>query len=471
MIRSFLVLLIFLSRSFPQTSYTVETGKIDELLNSGYFLSSGISINIYDLTGNKQVYEKDSRKLFHPASNMKILTTAAGLLFLGGNYSFKTTVWYTGNVINNILYGDIYVQGGCDPDFVSGDLDSLINPILNAGIKEISGHIYFDISMKDSLFWGNGWMWDDDPSTDAPYMSALNINDNSVKVFVKPGEEGKPASVLTDPETDYVNIHNKTSTVFADSDNSINVDRNWIDRTNDIIVTGIISPLDTEYTASLNIYKPEEYFASLFIRRLLEKGISTAKSGGFCLVPANGVKLAVRERLFDSVLINLNKVSDNLSAEMVLLALAEKYYGRPASARNGLKLIDSLIVLAGKDPDDYVLADGSGVSHYNLVTTELINTILQYLYYNRNDLFIKLYHSFPVAGIDGTLKTRMRNTASENNVHAKTGTLSGVSSLSGYLTTKSRNMLSFSIMIQNFRGSSAAARKFQDDICNIFTDK
>jgi serine-type D-Ala-D-Ala carboxypeptidase/endopeptidase (penicillin-binding protein 4) len=154
---------------------------------------------------------------------------------------------------------------------------------------------------------------------------------------------------------------------------------------------------------------------------------------------------------------------------MVLYALAEKYYGRGAAAKDGIKLIDSLISLAGHNPGDYVLADGSGVSHYNLISTELINDILKYFFFNQYDLYQKLYSSFPAAGVDGTLRTRMKKSSSENNVHAKTGTLSGVSSLSGYLSSTKGNLLSFSIMLQNYRGSAVKARYFQDTICNILT--
>jgi serine-type D-Ala-D-Ala carboxypeptidase/endopeptidase (penicillin-binding protein 4) len=133
---------------------------------------------VYDLTEKQTVFEKDAQKLLRPASNMKILTSAAGLLFLGEEYKFRTSVLYTGSIINGVLLGDLYIKGGCDPDFTTSDLDSIINALLKADIREVSGKIYIDLSMKDELFWGKGWMWDDDPSTDAPYLSALNINDN-----------------------------------------------------------------------------------------------------------------------------------------------------------------------------------------------------------------------------------------------------------------------------------------------------
>jgi len=155
---------------------------------------------------------------------------------------------------------------------------------------------------------------------------------------------------------------------------------------------------------------------------------------------------------------------------MTLLALAEKYFGKPANAKNGISVIEKMIELIGLSPSDYRIVDGSGVSHYNVVTTELLSTLLKYFYNKRPELYEILYNSFPIAGIDGTLENRMRNTLAENNVHAKTGTITGVSTLSGYVTTKIKHTLAFSIMIQNYVGSSSKAKEFQDQICKILAE-
>ena len=118
----------------------------------------------------------------------------------------------------------------------------------------------------------------------------------------------------------------------------------------------------------------------------------------------------------------------------------------------------------------YRLADGSGVSHYNLVSAELLLGVLKYFYYEEPDLYETLYESFPIAGIDGSLKNRMEKTKAENNVHAKTGTLSGVSSLSGYVKNKRGNMIAFSILVQNYNDSSKQAREFIDAVCEILAE-
>ncbi len=155
---------------------------------------------------------------------------------------------------------------------------------------------------------------------------------------------------------------------------------------------------------------------------------------------------------------------------MTLRAMAYENFGKVASAKKGVKLIDSLITEVGLNPKDYRIVDGSGVSHYNLVSVELLNEILVYMNLYHPDLFELLYESFPIAGVDGTLKHRMEDGNAFNNVHAKTGTLSGVSSLSGYLYDKKGDLISFSINTQNFVGSSRKARVFQDKICEILSN-
>jgi D-alanyl-D-alanine carboxypeptidase/D-alanyl-D-alanine-endopeptidase (penicillin-binding protein 4) len=166
----------------------------------------------------------------------------------------------------------------------------------------------------------------------------------------------------------------------------------------------------------------------------------------------------------------INKESYNLGAEMILRALAAKCLGEPATADNGIKMIDSLIALTGLNPNAYRLVDGSGISHYNLISAQLLLKVLKYMYFQKPDLYKILYESFPVAGVDGTLSNRMKGASAQNKVHAKTGTLSGVSCLSGYVTADNGHLLAFSIILQNFTGSSKVGKDYEDKICNILAE-
>jgi len=470
-------ILFFTTQIYSQTVSSVQQ-KIDALLSEDFFQSTLIGIDVYNLTSKEMVYHKNEKILLHPASNMKILTSTAGLLFLGPKYEFKTSVYYTGEIINETLYGDLYVIGGLDPDFSSDNLDSMIIQIKLAGIKEVSGNIYGDVSVKDSIFWGNGWMWDDDPSTDAPYLSALNINDNAVAIIVKGTTTGNKSEIISLPKTDYIQIINETITVPHGEENTFNVDRDWLHRKNSIIAKGKVEEGTgkdfIEKKTRLNILEPEKYFMTLFEEGLNKEGIrfnpSNAGEIKFEVAPQIAKQLFTFSRSFDSIIVNLNKTSDNLSAEMTLYALAAKNFGKPATAINGVKMIDSLISLTGLDPDDYRLVDGSGVSHYNLITAELLLQILKYIYYSKPELYDILYNSFPIGGVDGTLSNRMKDTKAENNVHAKTGTLSGISSLSGYLKAANGDLLAFSILVQNYVRGSSKARNYIDEICKILAE-
>ncbi|HSP88916.1 MAG TPA: D-alanyl-D-alanine carboxypeptidase/D-alanyl-D-alanine-endopeptidase [Ignavibacteriaceae bacterium] len=448
--------------------------KIDNLLSNNFFESALASVDVYDLTDNKVVYQKNNKFLMHPASNMKVLTSSAGLFFLGPDYYFETTLYYKGEIENEILNGDIYVVGGFDPDFSMYDLDYFVEAIDSLGIKEINGNLYADVSRMDSKFWGEGWMWDDDPSTDSPYLSSLNINLNSVDVFLLGTDVGEKAQVIINPYSKYFDIFNETLTIPPGEDNSYYITRDWMDRKNTIMATGKIKRRThisgEEEPVSMNVYRPDLYFLTLFKETLERKKIKVKGNLDNFWLPYDAIHIKTFSRPFTEVIRRVNKVSSNLNAEMVLYAMAEKYYGKPAISKNGIKVINNLISMAGMNPEKYRLVDGSGLSHYNLVSAELMVAVLKYMYLEEPELFKVLVESFPIAGVDGTLGKRMGESIAENRVRAKTGTISGVSALSGYINSKSGNVLVFSILMQNFVNNTSKARGFQDEICKILAE-
>lgn len=456
---------------FPQSSIRE---KLDKILSSSFFESTLAAVDVYDLTGKEIIYQKNNRYLLHPASNMKILTSAAGLVFLGPDYNFETTFYYKGDIDDGVLDGDLYVVGGFDPAFSIQDLDYFIDAIDSLGIKKIKGNIFADVSRMDTMYWGEGWMWDDDPSTDSPYLSSLNINYNSVEVFLLGTEPGRKAQIILNPYSKYFNVYNEAVTVSPDEDNSYSITRDWMNKKNTVVAKGKVKKgrmiTGDEEPQSLNVFRPDLYFLTLFKETLQRKGIKVeGKLDNFWL-PYDAIYLRTISRPFAEIIIPLDKKSINLIAEMVLYALAEKYYGKPATAKNGIKVINNFISLIGMSPEKYNLVDGSGLSHYNLVSAELILEVLKYMYYSEPGLYKVLVESFPIAGVDGTLAKRMNGTSAENNVKAKTGTITGVSALSGYITSQSGRLIAFSILIENFARGTSTARNFQDEICKILVE-
>ena len=468
----FLLILVFSSLTFCQQNIKEFQRKLDILLGNDFFDKSTASVNIYDLTSDTSLYELNIKKLLTPASNQKIITSVSALIYLGADYKFATSMYYTGKQEGSVLNGDIYIIGGCDPLFTTNDLSWFVKRLKLMGIKGINGNIYADVSMKDSLFWGDGWMWDDDPSSDAPYLSALNINGNCVDVKVLNKAEGERPDIIIQPKTKFVSLINN-AVCGSDIDSSdYRVTRDWINRVNNIYVYGTIPAkkiIQDTIETKINIFNPSLYFLTMFKERLQASGINVEGKLKINNAPGYAKNLLIFYRPLDTVIVNMNKVSDNLSAEMLLYAMAFKYSGPHASAKKGTTLIDSLITLSGLNPQNYKIADGSGVSRYNLVSTELLLDVLKYVY-SKPLLFGEIFKSFPIAGMDGTLKNRMKNSSAESNIHAKTGTLSGVSCLSGYGSSENGHLLAFSIIIQNYVDDDSLAKYYIDEICKVISN-
>jgi D-alanyl-D-alanine carboxypeptidase/D-alanyl-D-alanine-endopeptidase (penicillin-binding protein 4) len=472
---------LFCVKILPQTDSQSQVSSIQHLesninniINDKFFERTTIAIDVFDLTDSIALFQKNNRLLLRPASNMKLLTSATALINLGEYYTFRTDLYHTGVIEGTTLFGDLFVVGGFDPGFTTDDLDSLVRIVKSLGITYISGGVYADISKKDSMHWGKGWMWDDDPEPSAPYLSALNLNGNSIEIFIEGGKIGSPAKVKLDPQTDFVEVVNNSITV-ADYDScNFLITRDWVNRKNTILINGKVNksnePNSTEHKTKINLLNPERYFLTLFKEHLEQERIIVGKSFDVQKLSDNPVYLNTIYSSLDEILPVVNKDSDNLSAEMLIYAVAYEDSGAPATSVDGLAAVKRLIDSTGFNSNDYSLADGSGVSHYNLITAELIQASLKYMYFNQKNLFNLFYNSLSVASVDGTLKNRMKNTFAQNNVHAKTGTLNGVSNLSGYLTAKNGHLVSFSIMIQNFSGKSSEARYFQDKICELLSD-
>lgn len=437
------------SFTFPQ-SLKVE---LNNYLKKKVFDTTLIAIQIENLTKEKLLYKKNEKLLLHPASNMKLITSAAGLTLLGKDYPFTTKLFYDGEILNDTLFGNLIFVGGCDPDFTTSDFYPFLNELKRLEIKHIKGNLIGDISFKDNLFWGKGWMWDDDPSSDAPRLSALNLNDNCVVVNVVKDK------YHLEPKTNFVDVIH-----IIDYDSFL-VDRNWIENKNEIIIKGKTKTLSS---ININVTNPEIYFLTVFKEILDSNEISFSGKIDLCNSCIDTKKIIFSsERKYKEIISNLNKNSDNLTAEMVLFALGEKYFGKPATSKKGIDVIKYLIDSLQLNFSNYRIVDGSGVSHYNLVSVELIMKLLKFMYKQPKDIFEMFFDSLPISGIDGTLKNRMKNDLTFSKVFAKTGTLSGVSCLSGYLKNKDDELIAFSIFIQNFAASSKQARDIQDDICRI----
>ncbi|WP_455607555.1 D-alanyl-D-alanine carboxypeptidase/D-alanyl-D-alanine endopeptidase [Bacteroides sp.] len=440
------------------------SSRLDTLIKYQLPVGSNVGISIYDLTDGKSLYTYQADKLSRPASTMKLLTTITALSHPDADDPFKTEVWYQGVIEQDTLKGDLYVVGGYDPEFGDEALDSLVNAVSRFPFSVISGHVYGDVSMKDSIYWGSGWAWDDTPASYQPYLSPLMLNKGLVTVTASPGERGHLASLDCVPASSYYTVTNETKS-RTPAAGRFGVSRDWLQNGNNIVVKGNV---EGKRTGMVNIYSSRDFFMHTFLERLQAKGIQCPVNYAFNELQKDSlsVQIALFETAIQDVINQIMKESDNLNAEALLCRLGAQATGKKhISDEDGLSVIRKQIKALGEDPDYYKLADGCGLSNYNYISPNLLIAFLKFAY-SRTDVFQKLYKALPIGGVDGTLKYRMkRGTPSYKNVHAKTGSFTAINCLAGYLRTTNGHEIAFAIMNQNVL-SGAKARAFQDAVCD-----
>ncbi|MCE1188149.1 MAG: D-alanyl-D-alanine carboxypeptidase/D-alanyl-D-alanine-endopeptidase [Ignavibacteria bacterium] len=445
--------------------------RLDSLAHIPFWDTVSCGIRVFDATEGKLVYENNARKLMHPASNMKILTTMTALHYLGPEYTYRTDILRKGMRTDKTVQGDLVVRGSGDPDFNEADLDSLLQILQHDGIKEFTGNLIADVSLFDSVRWGKGWMWDDETGSDAPWLTPLNIAKNCVKVtYVKLPARQPEISIV--PNYSSCVIFNE---VVLDTVRkiSVSINRDGNDMIHNIFhISGHVNDNDTiSITEELSIVHPALRFLELVRSKLSNLGIRILgkDSVSYGKVETTAL-LCEKSRNLGEIVIPLNKESDNLSAEMVLRSIPAARGKLHITAADGLRFIDSLISYYGMNPGNYRLVDGSGASHYNLISAELLGRLLENCFYQDRKVYELLRTSFPWGGIDGTLRKRMKQAPLLGNVYAKTGTISGVSSLSGYLHTPNNKIYVFSIVMQNHFGKLYRCHELQAEFLRIISD-
>ncbi len=440
---------------------------IDTVLSDSIFRQTLASIEIVSLNSGQVLYERNSKLLMHPASNLKLLTSATALQVLGEDFRFKTSVLVDSLQSGGIVAGNLYLKGFGDPDLKSSDLDSLAATLRSIGVRLITGDVVADDSYFDDLSWGNGWMWDDEPDPDVMFISALSVNKNCVAVTVKPTTMQSDSVIVTiDPPTPIVSVLCNARTVDDSTECSLKVSRLFKEGLNTITVSGDIPRSAAAHRSRISVRQPALFAAELLKKSLQRDSLTVLGQPRLGTTPPGTVEIASYTHPIDSVLIAMNKKSDNLSAENILKTIGAKGRGLPGRAQNGIYVENEFLSSFGIDTSACFIVDGSGVSHYNLLTVDNIIRLLVAIT-RRPDPFHLIYASLPIAGVDGTLETRMIGTAAQGNVRGKTGTISGISSLSGYATTRDAELLAFSMVMENFVLPTRYFQFAQDTICEL----
>ncbi|WP_077329744.1 D-alanyl-D-alanine carboxypeptidase/D-alanyl-D-alanine endopeptidase [Virgibacillus siamensis] len=451
--------------------------KIEEILQNEHLDGTTTGVSIRNADTGEILFDQFGDFRLHPASNMKLLTGAAAFETLGTDYQFTTEVLTDGSIKGKTLHGNLYLKGKGDPTLMKQDLDQFAKELKAMGIKNIKGNLIADDSWYDDVRLSQDLNWSDEPFYTGAQVSALTLSPNedydagTIIVEVYPAEDaGENPEVKVTPNTDYVTIVNKAETVAKDGRNDISIKREH--GSNDIVIEGAI-PLDGSRARSwVSVWEPTGYALDVFHKSLQEHGIklvgnSKVKMGA---TPDDATVLTSRKSMpLSELYIPFMKLSNNGHAEILTKEMGKVLKGE-GSWDEGLRVIEDTVAEFGMNTETLRLRDGSGMSHKNMLPA---NGISQLLYAIQDESWFPVFKkSLPLAGmskrfVGGTLRHRMTEEPAKGNVRAKTGSLTGMNTLSGYVTTKDGQKLIFSILINNYLGASSNMRAIEDNIATV----
>jgi D-alanyl-D-alanine carboxypeptidase/D-alanyl-D-alanine-endopeptidase (penicillin-binding protein 4) len=446
-----------------------------EIMNHGQW-----AVVVRSAGTGEPLFERNGAKLMMPASNMKIVTLAAAAHSLGWDARFTTTLEAAGSIDAGVLRGDLYVRGGGDPSINTREgrgaavFAAWAAALASAGINRIEGRIIGDDNLFDDEALGAGWAWDYLQYGYAAPISALQYNEDVVTLVVTPSvTAGAPAVVTLSPGSG-LSVTNKAVTAAAGTPETIDY-RRFPDRPV-LEVTGVV-PLAAADTAGAQtrtvvrqvaVINPTLYFVQSLKSELVAHGITVAGEPvdiddldlPAAVLPERRVITRTESPPLGDIAAVMMQVSQNLYAETLLKAIGVRATGAGTAAAGREAVLAALREWKIAD-GALVMADGSGLSRYNYVTAELITGLLGRMYADsrHRDSFLL---ALPVAGKDGTVATRLRKSRAAGNARVKTGSISNMRALSGYVQTRDGEMLAFSILANDFTIPAATVNWIAD---------
>jgi len=441
------------------------------------FAAAQWGVKIVSLDTGRVLFEHNADKLLSPASNTKLYTVALALDRLGGDYRIRTSLLATARPNRaGTLKADLLVYGRGDPTLNaarhSNDLFSALTPLVravtNAGIRRIAGDLVGDESFFRGPPFGSGWAWDDMQYYYGAPISALTINDNRLEISVKPGRQtNAPCALAIRPATDWLALSNRTVTVPAAGRRDLRFYRPLDQPV--VYVLGQMPLGDPGYAEDVTVPNPAGLFVWFFRQALAQHGVKVTGT----LRTANWLDRQVRplpaDRLVElggitspplrEIIREVQKPSQNLYADLLLAHVgALQHTARDALAETseeaGIRELERFVQQAGIRRGEVQFEEGSGLSRNNLTTANATVRLLQFM--SRHREAEAYLNALPVAGVDGTLRNRMLDTAAAGNLRAKTGTLRWAHALSGYVTSAAGERLAFCLMLNRYRSPPSA---------------
>lgn len=449
--------------AFAEESFKTEIQKL--IKHSGIREADlGLYITVGDGESQQVVIDLNSKRKMIPASISKVATTSAVLDYFPPGYKFKTQLLSASPVREKVLKGDLILKGGGDPSFVSENMWFLVNSFKRNDIQKIEGDILIDDTLFDQKRYDSSRQPERvDRAYDAP-VGAMSFNWNSINIFVRPSDKsGEPGKVYLDPENDYVHLVNKTLTGGGSENNVVASrveDKNF---QGDVIhVSGKIGKDSKEVVIFKNITQPDLWAGYNLKAFLSQRGISVTGKIRTGKTPEKAVVLAESEsKGVEQSLQDMNKFSNNYVAEMFTKQLGT-LKEQPGSLQAGMEMIQAHLKKLDIPEDQYFFQNPSGLTRDNRISAFAMWKIIHHL---RKDFQVQpeFLASLPIAGIDGTLKKRMKNSPGERWVRAKTGFLTGVVSLAGYAGRSDGRVFSFTFIFNGTK-DEASVRSFFDQM-------
>jgi D-alanyl-D-alanine carboxypeptidase/D-alanyl-D-alanine-endopeptidase (penicillin-binding protein 4) len=435
---------------------------LDDLLSRPVFRRAHVGLAVQQAETGEILYQRAVDKRFTPGSTVKLVTAAVALEILGPAYRWSTRVFVDGPVIDGRLEGNVWLVGSGDPSLTRDELRALVPALRQHGIREIDGDVVADDRAFEPKPWGRGWMWDDLHIGFAGGVSGLQLSPNLVIAQLVPGRTiGEPVRLSYLEPGPKLPILVDARTGRARSEVELEVVP--LPGAAEKRIIGSL-PLGRSLELSLAPPHPTLYALAYLGTVLADSGITvggrmrTVESRE-TIPPATKELAVIRSDSLGLVLGAFLKPSDNQIGESILRTVGRESAGE-GSADSGIESVDRILRVWGIPADAAEVADGSGLSRYNQITPAALNRLLLIQWHHpTSDVLID---ALPIAGVDGTLRWRMRGTVAEGNARAKTGALDAVRGLSGYVRDRDGRTIIFTLLVNGFEARGSEARAIED---------
>lgn len=446
----------------------IDHGSLSANINAlAHQVGSGASMGIIvkSMKTGRVLYAAHEEQSLMPASTLKISTAAAALATLGPHFTFDTLIATdTHHVSDGVVYGNLYVVYSGDPLLNYPDLSDLIDELRVQHLHKIKGNVYLDFSVFDQSSHAPGWNSGDQHFCFAAPIMASIVDHNCLPYRVMPATRvGALARVMTNTQYFYTPINNSVLTRSRRTRGcfvQLNPAANGTMAMSGCIAQGM------PQTVSAIITDPIQYNLSLIRTALRQEGIMVSGTVIVGSMPLHTTVLAVHHsEPLNELITKMLKKSDNVIAGALFKKIGQMYYHTQGTWATGSRAVTTILqLLFGVNTSSIQIVDGSGLSRYNKITPVQLLRILDYIYHNTK-MSTDFIDALPIAGVDGTLKHRMQNI--RRQVRAKTGTISGVNALAGYVMTKHKEPLAFVIIVNGNPGYGWRYKSIEDKIVTL----